>query len=149
MPEEKGLRLQSGRKGCLVKEIPPSQAWEMICAEKAGLGLGKASTQSDRTISILDVRTPEEYASGHLDGAANADFRSAGFREAVSGLNREKAYLVYCRTGIRAGQAAVVMAGLGFLQIYNLSGGISRWRQEGFEVVRKSPGKNADGSGRI
>jgi rhodanese-related sulfurtransferase len=55
----------------------------------------------------------------------------------LSSLDRGKAYLVHCRTGIGSGRAAVIMADLGFLEIYDLSYGISRWHQEGFKVTKQ------------
>ena len=54
---------------------------------------------------ILDVRTPEEYAAGHLDGAKLLDFNAGEVTEAIPNLDPDADYLIYCRSGNRAGQA--------------------------------------------
>ena len=84
---------------------------------------------------ILDVRTPQEYRSGHLKGSINLDFRSTSFADDLAVLDRGNAYLVYCRTGVRSGQTAALMKSLGFMEIYDLVGGITGWQREGFEIV--------------
>ncbi len=86
-------------------------------------------------LEILDVRTPQEYRSGHLNGAINVDFRSPFFRDLIVGLDRNNAYLLYCRTGIRSARAAMLMMSLGFKELYNLTKGIEQWQREGYEVV--------------
>lgn len=64
---------------------------------------------SDDTV-IVDVRTPAEYAAGHLEGAVNIDFQSTTFDDAVSGLDSDADYVVYCQSGNRSAQAVSVMA---------------------------------------
>jgi rhodanese-related sulfurtransferase len=85
---------------------------------------------------ILDVRTAEEFASGHLANAINIDIYKADFKTKISELDRNYKYLVYCRTGSRSAQAAGVMNDLGFKEIYDLGGGITRWIQENNPVVK-------------
>jgi len=63
---------------------------------------------------VLDVRTPSEYASGHLRGAVNLDIRDPGFHAKLALLNRADSYVVYCMGGRRAGRARDTMEGLGF-----------------------------------
>lgn len=75
-------------------------------------------------ITILDVRTQEEYDEGHLPDATLIDFYSTDFEEKLSTLDRNKTYLVYCRSGNRSGQTMNMMKEAGFLQVYNLSGGV-------------------------
>lgn len=84
---------------------------------------------------VLDVRTPAEFAGGHLQGARNIDIESPRFEESVSALPREATYAVYCRTGNRSARALDDMRGLGFGDIYHLAGGISAWESAGGEVV--------------
>ena len=64
---------------------------------------------------VIDVRTPEEYGSGHLDGAVNIDVNSGVFAEQIATLDPAGDYVVYCRSGNRAGQAVALMekAGIG------------------------------------
>lgn len=73
---------------------------------------------------LLDVRTAGEYRQGAIKGAKNIDIMSADFKTKVAALDPEKTYLIYCRSGNRSGQACNYMAGLGFKNVYNLSGGI-------------------------
>ncbi|VVB71531.1 Thiosulfate sulfurtransferase GlpE [uncultured archaeon] len=88
----------------------------------------------ERTLAIMDVRTEPEYASGHLMDAINLDFRSPLFPEMILNLDRNTAYHVYCRTGHRSDRAVQLMSKLGFVELYNLAGGITAWREEGFEI---------------
>ena len=76
---------------------------------------------------VLDVRTPAEVKQGKIPGATNMEVTARNFFEDVQKLDKEKTYLVYCRSGARSGQACDYMAGKGFTNVYNLSGGISRW----------------------
>ena len=85
---------------------------------------------------ILDVRTPEEFAAGHLADALNINFRAEDFRDQISTLDRIKTYLVYCRTGHRSAEAARIMREKGFPRLYNLSGGIKGWLAAGFPTVK-------------
>lgn len=68
-------------------------------------------------LDIIDVRTPEEHADGHLVDATLLDFASGAFEEEVGDLDRDQAYLLYCRTGNRSGQAAAIMEELGFTDV--------------------------------
>jgi rhodanese-related sulfurtransferase len=68
---------------------------------------------------VIDVRTPEEYASGHLDGALNIDVQSPDFAQQVSQLDPEATYFIYCRSGNRSGQAMSQMANMGFGDMTN------------------------------
>ena len=70
----------------------------------------------------LDVRTPAEFGTGHLPGAENIDVQSPDFDARVATLDREKTYVVYCRSGSRATTAVQRMAGLGFTKLINGGG---------------------------
>lgn len=73
---------------------------------------------------IIDVRTPAEFAGGKLPGAKNIDFFSKDFANQIDTLDRDKTYLLYCRSGNRSGQACNIMAGRGFTKLYNMAGGV-------------------------
>ena len=62
----------------------------------------------DETV-VVDVRTPAEYAEGHLEGAVNIDLQDSGFEEAITALDDDGQYVVYCRSGNRSAQAASLM----------------------------------------
>lgn len=84
---------------------------------------------------VVDVRTPEEFAEGHLEGAELLDIYDPAFRDGVDGLDRDGAYLVYCRTGSRSGQAAALMQELGFTEVYD-AGGLDALATAGATVDR-------------
>lgn len=98
---------------------------------------GPSANNASRLV-ILDVRTEEEHRSGHIPGSLNLNFRSASFARELDRLERGRAYLLYCRTGVRSARAAALMLSLGFGQIYDLGGGIAAWLREGFPVARES-----------
>ena len=85
---------------------------------------------------IIDVRTPGEYANGHIEYALNIDINSGDFVSQLEELDKDKTYLVYCRSGVRSANARDTMAQLGFKNIYNMTSGISEWQSAGFPVVR-------------
>ncbi len=74
------------------------------------------------TDTLLDVRTPAEFAGGHLEGADNVDVLAPDFAARVDALDRKKTYYLYCRTGNRSGQAARRMREMGFDAAYNVGG---------------------------
>lgn len=74
---------------------------------------------------LLDVRTPEEFQSGHIKNAININFESATFEKDVTKLDSKKTYFVYCRSGNRSGQAVSVMSANGIKNIFELDGGIA------------------------
>ena len=86
-------------------------------------------------VTILDVRTPEEFASGHIEGAINIDFNSGNFANEITRLNPSETYAVYCRSGSRSGQAASIMHKAGFHDVSNLNGGVIDWANAGLPLV--------------
>lgn len=84
---------------------------------------------------ILDVRTPEEYDEGHIEDALLVNFNAPAFRDKLDNLDREKSYLLFCRSGSRSGRALTIMSELEFLNIYHMTGGMIEWNGEGLPVV--------------
>lgn len=80
---------------------------------------------------IVDVRTPEEYSSGHINGAVNINFYDNSFEQQIKQLPANKIILVYCKSGNRSGKATSAMENMGFKQVYDLEGGINNWLQKG------------------
>jgi rhodanese-related sulfurtransferase len=80
---------------------------------------------------VLDVRTPAEYASGHLPAAKNIDIEGSGFAAGIAALDKNGAYAVYCRSGNRSGTALEQMSAAGFTHVYDLAGGIGAWQSMG------------------
>jgi rhodanese-related sulfurtransferase len=73
---------------------------------------------------VIDNRTEEEYDTGHIEGAILIDYHSFDFEEKIDELDKEKIYLVYCRSGRRSESAMNLMKEYGFREVYNLQGGI-------------------------
>jgi len=109
----------------VVKTINTTESAEMI---KKNL--------KNKNFVILDVRTPEEYAEGHLANATNIDFNASDFAKLVGKLDKTKTYLVYCRSGHRSASAVEVMKTQSFETIYNLDGGITQWTTDKNPVVK-------------
>lgn len=87
------------------------------------------------SVQLLDVRTPEEYAEGHINGAININVQSDKFREmAVKKLSKDSTVLVYCRSGKRSLTAAEILTKLGY-KVVNLKGGIIDWKENGRPLV--------------
>jgi rhodanese-related sulfurtransferase len=77
---------------------------------------------------VLDVRTRGEFSDGHIPRAVNIDLMSPSFTGAIDKLDRNKTYLVYCRSGNRSGEACSIMTSRGF-KAFNLAGGIGAVRE--------------------
>jgi rhodanese-related sulfurtransferase len=86
-------------------------------------------------VITLDVRTPGEYAEGHLQNAQLIDFQSGNFENEILSLDKNATYAVYCRSGSRSGQAVKVMHDAGFHNVYNLNGGVIDWTNAGLPLV--------------
>lgn len=108
-----------------IEDIAPKQAHRMI-----------RDNRGDPGFVILDVRTPREFEEGHLRGAVNIDYHAEDFRERIDGLDRDRTYLVYCRSGARSSSAYRLMEEMGFGSLYNLQGGILQWNQAGLPLVK-------------
>lgn len=85
---------------------------------------------------ILDVRTPEEYAAGHLAGSVLIDVRNADFAKKIAALDKSKTYLVHCRSGVRSVTACNALGELGIPNLYNMVGGITAWQAAGKPVEK-------------
>ncbi len=80
---------------------------------------------------LLDVRTPEEFASEHIDNATNVNWNGSDFETKAATYDKSKPVFVYCKVGGRSAQAANKLAEMGFKEIYNLDGGIMKWNASG------------------
>jgi len=85
---------------------------------------------------ILDVRTPAEYAEGHITNSVNADVEAADFTVEITIYDKDNTYLVYCRSGRRSLTAADIMIKQGFRDVYNMLDGITEWQAAGYPVVK-------------
>jgi rhodanese-related sulfurtransferase len=89
----------------------------------------------DSSEVILDIRTPEEFDQGIIEGAVNIDFYETSFADDLDGFDKDAHYVVYCRSGNRSEQAMDTFADLGFTNVTEIDGGIANWYETGLPVV--------------
>lgn len=94
----------------------------------------KALVDSGKGI-ILDVRTPEEVSEGYINNAKTINIHDADFTSKINLLQKDKEVYVYCRSGGRSSKAAEILKDNGFSKVYNLQGGITAWKENGFPVA--------------
>lgn len=108
-----GIRLVNAEQGAAIQTSPPDG------------------------LVILDVRTAEEFADGHLEGAIMIDFYRDDFADQIAALDPTAPYLLYCRSGNRSGQTTAIMQDLGFSDVADIDGGITAWTQAGLPTVTR------------
>lgn len=109
-----------------------------FCANGQDTAAGKTVSQNKfqrlikkKNTVLLDVRTIEEYKAGHIPNSAQIDvLKKDEFKTNLNGLDKNKTYLVYCRSGKRSKEAMRIMKELGFNRLYDLEGGFSKWTGE-------------------
>ena len=84
-------------------------------------------------VTLLDVRTPDEYATNHIKGADNVNVRDASFGDKITLLDKSKSVLVYCKSGNRSSTAKTAIQTLGYT-VYELEGGVLNWRSKGLPL---------------
>lgn len=113
----------------LIIFLLPSSAWGQ---DTTGLALPQSKFEKlmkRKNVMILDVRTPEEYQSGYIGNAVNYNvLDSVQFISTLSTLQKNKKYLLYCKSGRRSGKALVMMKNQGFKKVFHLRGGITDWK---------------------
>jgi rhodanese-related sulfurtransferase len=95
-----------------------------------------SQNENNQNFVILDVRRPEEFQAGHLQNATNLNLEDVDFAKKLNELDKNKLYLVYCRTGRRSTNAVQTMSGMEFKTVYNLAGGITGWQSQGYQTVQ-------------
>lgn len=111
------------------------------CKEESSEGKIKIVTTEEmkelsqlEDVQLVDVRTPQEYNEGYIDGFQNIDFYSPDFESKIEKLDKSRPVIVYCKSGNRSGKCAAMMEGKGFVKIYDLKGGIEQWKYEGNDL---------------
>jgi rhodanese-related sulfurtransferase len=95
-----------------------------------------AATINATDAVVIDVRTPAEFAEGHIEGAVNIDVEDpAAFTAAVANLDPAATYAVYCRSGNRSATATAYLVDEGFASVAELDGGIVAWTDAGLPVT--------------
>lgn len=87
--------------------------------------------------TVIDVRTKEEYDAGHIKGALNIDYYNDGFEEQIESQlkDKNKPYIVYCRSGMRSLYSAQILEDLGYTDVTNMKGGFLAWQSAGKPVT--------------
>lgn len=122
---KKGEPAKSPAKGAAaVQEVKPDEAEKLLKQRKE--------------IVVLDVRTPDEFAAGHLKGAKNIDFLEDDFAKRVAEVEG-RPIILHCASGGRSTKALKILEARNFPQIYHLSGGYKAWVEAGKPVVGAPP----------
>ena len=111
-----------------------SNIWRLFVALLAGFSLvslaacagdsgsTESTTLKDATSIIIDVRSPEEFAAGHLEGAINLDYEGGTLEAELGSLDQDADYSVYCQSGRRSALATTLMTEAGFTEVTDLGG---------------------------
>ena len=105
-----------------IELVSPADAAQVIADDPAGL-------------VVLDIRTPEEFNEARLADAIMVDFYADDFADQLDTLDKDVPYVMYCRTGNRSSDAVKTMKDLGFVEVYEIDGGIANWYEQGYPVV--------------
>jgi len=92
--------------------------------------------QNNKNFLILDVRTAGELREGFIKESLNIDFYKPDFKKELSKLDRSKTYLIYCKSSRRTGKIKEMMGELKFKKVYNMSGGIMKWKADGLPLEK-------------
>lgn len=107
---------------------PPSQSADKSSPKLIDVADAERLIASKQVV-ILDVRTPEEFAAGHIASATNLNFYAEDFPAKLQQLDKNQNYLVHCAVGGRSAKASAAMTSLGFKSVYDLEGGMKAWEK--------------------
>lgn len=113
--------------------------WGNSCTTNAQNAVAPAAFEAKiatPNVQLVDVRTPQEFANGHLENAKNVNFNDAEFKQKIALLDKSKPIAVYCGVGGRSGRASKILVELGFKDITDLAGGITGWSAANKKVVK-------------
>ncbi|HQF56397.1 MAG TPA: rhodanese-like domain-containing protein [Fibrobacteria bacterium] len=104
-------------------DLAPAKADSLIQASK-----------KDSLFRLIDIRTPQEVATGRIGNATVIDFYAPDFQANIGKLPRDAKILLYCRSSNRTGQALQLMKSMGFKDVQHIVGGINAWRSQGLPL---------------
>lgn len=93
------------------------------CSQSKALHITEFSQKNTNNAILIDVRTPVEYAEGHLENAKNINWFDKNFEEQVKSLDKEETIYVYCKAGGRSAKAQQKLLDMGYKNVINLEGG--------------------------
>ncbi len=91
--------------------------------------------QENNELLILDVRNEIEYNNGCIEDAINLNYYDSNFKKMIKLMDKQKIYLVYCKSGIRSKKAVELMSGMGFKKIYHMFEGIEGWKDQHLKLI--------------
>lgn len=97
---------------------------------------GAAKLIAEGKVTVIDVRTSDEFSEGHIKDAKNIDIMSKDFAAKLGELDKTKPVLVHCQAGGRSTRALPTFEKLGFTEVYHLDGGMNDWSKAGKPVVK-------------
>jgi len=112
-------------KNQIIENITPRESFDLIQINK-----------DNPKFVIIDIRTTDEFSGKRIENAINIDYKSDTFRDKLNKLDKNKIYLIYCRSGRRSGSALKIMNEFSFKEAYNMVGGINQWKNEGFPTIQ-------------
>lgn len=122
----------------LISAVAVSVFFLTGCGGSETTSLGAQDFQAkaqEAGVITLDVRTPGEFMSGHLENAINIDVEAMNFDSEIAKLNKSATYAVYCRSGRRSQIAVDRMKEAGFTKLFNLNAGVEDWISAGLPLV--------------
>lgn len=130
------LVLMIGLLSCGKQTEPEKSITATAIAKNVNVEEFDSLLHGKKPVILLDVRTDGEVATGKIEGAVAIDLYDAQFSTKVRELDRTKPVLIYCRSGSRSYTAMKKMKEMGFIELYNLTGGIIAWNRAGLPVVK-------------
>ena len=118
--------------GCSAETVEPAETDEPVAAQSlasrdVSVSEAKALLEGDDAPRVIDVRTPEEFAAGHIEGATNINFLSDDFEAEIARLDKSEPYLLHCKSGNRSAKALAEMERQGFENIAHMTDGYDGW----------------------
>ncbi|PCI03317.1 MAG: hypothetical protein COB81_04115 [Flavobacteriaceae bacterium] len=103
---------------------------------KVHLIAAKPFSEGMKNQVLVDVRTPQEFKYGHIENAVNINFFSKNWLDKYADFDKSKPIYVYCKSDNRSGSVSLKLIESGFLHVYELKNGITKWKKEGFPLVK-------------
>lgn len=110
----------------VIKNISPDEAATLI-----------EENMENPNFIILDIRTTKEFQDGHIEGAVNLDYYDDDFQKEIDNGDKEKIYLISCGSGVRGIKTARSMIDAGYLEVYNILGGIRMWKKSKLPITNE------------
>jgi len=109
----------------IIENITPKEAFTLI-----------ENNRDNPNFVIIDVRTPQEFAEERIEGAINLDYSADTFKDELNKLDKNRTYVIYCRSGGRSGGALDLMKELRFKEVHNILGGIIAWKADVLPTIK-------------